>query len=97
MHSHYANLHTDCLVGLIDRHNYFGGGDQNRIDNTSMLRVPGSGHLSTGMEQVADRPFMLSEWIHVLPNEWGAEGVAVIGAYGLGLQGWDVSYLFQNK
>jgi hypothetical protein len=33
----------------------------------------------------------------VFPNEWGAEGPAIIGAYGLGLQGWDVSYLFQNR
>jgi hypothetical protein len=39
---------------------------------------------------------MLSEWIHVFPNEWGVEGPAILGAYGMGLQGWDVSYLFQN-
>ena len=24
--SHYYNLHSDSLVGLIDHHNYFGGG-----------------------------------------------------------------------
>jgi hypothetical protein len=53
--------------------------------------------LSAGMQQVADRPFMLSEWIHVFPNEWGVEGPAIIGAYGMGLQGWDVSYMFQNR
>jgi hypothetical protein len=23
------------------------------------------------MQQVSDRPFMLSEWIHVAPTEWG--------------------------
>jgi hypothetical protein len=96
MFSHYANLHTDSLVGTIDRHNYFGGG-QTRIDNIAMSRVPGSGMLSTGMEQVANRPFMLSEWIHVSPNEWGVEGPAILGAYGMGLQGWDVSYMFQNR
>jgi len=95
--SHYYNLHSDYLVGTIDRHNYFGGGDGGKIDNVTMLRVPGSGMLSAGMQQVADRPFMLSEWIHVWPNEWGVEGPAIIGAYGLGLQGWDVSYLFQNR
>jgi hypothetical protein len=39
---------------------------------------------------------MLSEWIHVFPNEWGVEGPAILGAYAMGLQGWDVSYLFQN-
>lgn len=95
--SHYANLHTDYEVGIIDRHNYFGGGKKNQIANASMLSVPGSGMLSAGMQQVADRPFMLSEWIHVFPNEWGAEGVAIIAAYGMGLQGWDVSYMFQNR
>jgi len=96
MYSHFANLHSDYLVGTIDRHNYFGGGQGATINNASMLRVPGSGMLSSGMQQVAGRPFMLSEWIHVSPNEWGVEGPAIIGAYGLGLQGWDVSYLFQN-
>lgn len=90
--SHFANLHADSLVGTIDRHNYFG----DAAANASMLRRAGSGMLSTGMQQVADRPFMLSEWIHVFPNEWGVEGPALIGAYGLGLQGWDVSYMFQN-
>jgi hypothetical protein len=40
---------------------------------------------------------MLSEWIHVSPNEWGVEGPAILGAYGMGLQGWDVSYPFQNR
>ena len=95
--SHYYNLHSDAQVGLIDRHNYFGGGDGGKINNVTMLRIPGSGMLSAGMQQVADRPFMLSEWIHVYPNEWGVEGPAIIGAYGLGLQGWDVSYLFQNR
>ncbi len=97
MFSHYANLHSDALVGTIDRHNYFGGGSGSTINNITMLRVPGSGMLSSGMQQVADRPFMLSEWIHVYPNEWGVEGPALIGAYGMGLQGWDVSYIFQNR
>ncbi len=95
--SHYYNLHSDALVGLIDRHNYFGGGDGGKINNVTMLRIPGSGMLSAGMQQVVDRPFMLSEWIHVFPNEWGVEGPAVVGAYGMGLQGWDVSYMFQNR
>ncbi len=89
-YSHYSNLHSDYLVGTIDRHNYFGGGN-------TMLRIPGCGILSAGMMQVADRPFMLSEWIHVWPNPWGAEGPAIIGAYGMGLQGWDVSFMFQNR
>ena len=94
--SHYYNLHSDWRIGTIDRHNYFGGGDGNRINAATMLRVAGSGILSSGMQQAADRPFMLSEWIHENPNEWGVEGPAILGAYGMGLQGWDVSFMFQN-
>ena len=97
--SHYANLHTDYRVGLIDRHNYFGGRRKGKqeFNNGSMLSRAGSGQLSSGLQQVVDRPFMLSEWIHVFPNEWGVEGPAILGAYGMGLQGWDVSYMFQNR
>lgn len=95
--SHYANLHSDYQVGLIDRHNYFGGSKDDLVDNRSMLSQPGSGLLSSGVQQVADRPFMLSEWIHVFPNEWGTEGPAIVGAYGMGLQGWDSSFMFQNR
>jgi len=89
---HYANLHADYLVGFIDRHNYFGGG---LFD--SMLSKPGSGYFSSGLQQVVDRPFGLSEWIHVYPSLYSAEGPAIIAAYGLGLQGWDASFEFQSQ
>jgi len=98
--SHFYNLHSDWRVGTIDRHNYFGGGGAKpgqKFNNATMLRTAGSGTLSVGLQQAADRPFMLSEWIHVFPNEWGVEGPAILGAYGYGLQGWDVSYMFQNR
>ncbi|TVR51207.1 MAG: hypothetical protein EA425_07720 [Puniceicoccaceae bacterium] len=101
--SHFANLWTDAQVGTIDRHNYFGGFFNNQatgrreVRTDAMLARAGSGMLSTGMQQVKGLPFMFSEWIHVWPSEWGVEGPAIIGAYGLGLQGWDVSYMFQNR
>lgn len=95
--SHFHNLASDARFDIIDRHNYFGGGDNNNFDSSSMLAVPGSGMLSSGMQQVAGKPFMLSEWVHVRPSEWGAEGVALISAYGMGLSGWDASFLFQNR
>ena len=87
--SHYMNLYADSTLGTIDRHNYFGG-------SSSMLSQPGGGVLSSGMTQVSGCAFMLSEWIHCFPNEFGVEGPAIIGAYGMGLNGWDVSYMFQN-
>lgn len=98
--SHFYNLHSDWCVGTIDRHNYFGGGSAKpgeKFNNATMLRAAGSGTLSVGLQQADDRPFMLSEWIHVFPSEWGVEGPPLLGAYGFGLQGWDVSYMFQNR
>jgi hypothetical protein len=94
---HYLNLHSDSRQDLIDRHNYFAGGRDGEIVTASMLAEPGVGTLSVGLQQVDDKPFMLSEWIHEWPNPWGGEGPAILGAYGFGLQGWDVSYLFQNS
>jgi hypothetical protein len=87
--SHFYNLHSDTQLGIVDRHNYFSGPG-------SMLEQAGKGILSIGLCQVAEHPFSLSEWVPTRPNEWLAEGPAVIGAYGMGLQGWDVSFLFQN-
>ena len=58
----------------------------------SMLWQSGSCLLSSGMEQVADRTFGLSECMAMPPNEWVAEAPALIAAYGMGLQGWDAVY-----
>ncbi len=92
---HYYNLYSDYKVGYIDRHNYFEGKGPDMF--ASMLSRPGSGYFSSGLQQVADRPFALSEWIHVYPNVYAAEGPAIVAAYGMGLQGWDASYEFQAQ
>jgi hypothetical protein len=92
---HYYNLYSDYKVGYIDRHNYFGGKGPDMF--ASMLTRPGSGYFSSGLQQVVDRPFALSEWIHVYPNVHAAEGPAIVAAYGMGLQGWDASYEFQSQ
>jgi hypothetical protein len=92
---HYYNLYSDYKVGYIDRHNYFDGQGPGMF--ASMLTRPGSGYLGSGLQQVIDRPFGLSEWIHVYPNVYSAEGPAILVAYGMGLQGWDASYEFQSQ
>lgn len=92
---HYYNLYSDYKVGYIDRHNYFEGKGPDMF--ASMLSRPGSGYFSSGLQQVVDRPFGLSEWIHVYPNVYAAEGPAIVAAYGMGLQGWDASYEFQAQ
>ncbi|MFW6303781.1 MAG: hypothetical protein ACOC2L_04095 [Candidatus Sumerlaeota bacterium] len=98
----YYNLLTDYEIGLIDRHSYFGKGTHGyrpqpgKFGNESQLDSPGSGILSKGLLQVDDRPFALSEWTTVFPNEWNIESPAIMAAYGLGLQGWDASYDFAS-
>ena len=97
--THLLNLHTDYRAGIIDRHNYFGGGEGHslkpgKFNNSSMLGKIGSGLLSSGMQQVTDRPFALSEWMSLIPNEWTAESAPIVAAYGMGLHGWDASYVF---
>jgi hypothetical protein len=92
---HYYNLYSDYKVGFIDRHNYFEGGGPGMF--ATMLTKPGSGYFGSGLQQVVDRPFALSEWIHVYPNVYAAEGPAILAAYGMGLQGWDASYEFQSQ
>ncbi len=103
MAGHYWNLMSDRKVGIIDRHNYFGGGgrslhlqDGQNVNTASQLDRPGSELISSALQQVVDRPFMFSEWNVVQPTEWYVEGPAIIGAYGMGLQGWDASYIFAS-
>ncbi len=101
--SHYYNLHSDARIGIVDRHNYMGGtgswamNDGMSFRNVTMLTDPGSGLLSTGMQQVAGRPFSVSEWMSVSPTEWQPAAAPIMGAYGMGLQGWDMSYFFASN
>jgi hypothetical protein len=90
----YLNLEADAHDGLVDRHNYFQGSDQ---IFSSMLADPGSGYLNTGLLHVAGHPFSLSEWSHVWPDVYRAEGPVLMAAYAFGLQGWDGSYEFQSQ
>ena len=100
--SHYYNLYADFQAGIVDRHNYYGGGaggnniKAGRINrkNAAMVGSPGSGLLSTGMQMVKDAPFSMSEWMSELPNEWTAESSPIIAIYGMGLQGWDASFAY---
>ncbi len=98
--SHLYNLHADYEIGMIDRHNYFGGGagghrmTEGKVNNTPLISHPGSGLLSTGLQDVLNRPFSFSEWMSLVPNEWTAEAAPLIAVYGMGLQGWDASFSF---
>ncbi|MCL1887945.1 MAG: hypothetical protein FWF96_03630 [Kiritimatiellaeota bacterium] len=99
--AHFLNLISDAKVGLIDRHNYHGA-------YWSMFHKPGSGIISAGLNtQIEDRPYMISEWIHEAkafyadplipkPFDIASEGPVLFAAYGMGLNGWDGSFIFEN-
>ncbi len=98
-----ANLWCDAAADMIDRHNYFGGGEgghgikEGKVENASHLKQPGSGLLATGLYQVESRPFCMTEWTQLPPNEWKLEAAPLIAFYGMGLQGWDASCHFAQS
>ena len=98
-----ANLWTDDAVDAIDRHNYAGGGagghgiTTGAVNNDTHLSKPGRGILSSGLWQVEDKPFIMSEWTQKPPNQWKAEIAPLVALYGMGLQGWDGSYHFTGS
>jgi hypothetical protein len=98
-----ANLWTDDAMGAIDRHNYFGGGAGGHgitagpVNNDTHMDEPGRGLLSSGLWQVQDKPFLMTEWTQKPPNQWKAEIAPLMAFYGLGLQGWDALYHFAGS
>jgi hypothetical protein len=98
-----ANLWTDDAVDAIDRHNYFGGGagghsiSSGPVNNDTHLSKPGRGILSSGLWQVEDKPFIMTEWTQKPPNQWKAEIAPLMAVYGMGLQGWDALYHFAGS
>ena len=98
-----ANLWTDDAMGAIDRHNYFGGGagghniTTGSVNNDTHLNKAGRAILSSGLWQVEDKPFIMTEWTQKPPNQWKAEIAPLMAFYGLGLQGWNASYHFAGS
>ena len=95
-----ANIWTDTVGGMIDRHNYGGGGEgghgikEGKVNNESHLGKPGSGIFTVGMKQVETKPFCVTEWTQSAPNQWKVEAAPIMAFYALGLQGWDASFHF---
>ncbi|MDA3959574.1 MAG: hypothetical protein PF961_02205 [Planctomycetota bacterium] len=95
-----ANLYCDTMGDLIDRHNYFGGGEGGHriapgaVSLDSHLGQPGRGLFSIFQHQVAGMPFAVSEWTMMPPNPYKAEAAPLMAMYGMGLQDWDISYHF---
>ncbi|UCG59160.1 MAG: hypothetical protein JSU70_06550 [Phycisphaerales bacterium] len=98
-----ANLWTDDTMDAIDRHNYFGGGEGGHyittgwVNNDTHLNKACRGILSSGLFQVEDKPFIVTEWTQKPPNQWKGEISPLMAFYGMGLQGWDASYHFAGS
>jgi hypothetical protein len=98
-----ANSWTDDAMDAIDRHGYFGGGEgghgiaEGTVDNGTHLSQPGRGILGAAFEQVEDKPFVMTEWNQLPPNQWKAEIAPLYAFYGMGLQGWDGSLHFTSS
>ncbi len=97
-----ANLYCDTAADMIDRHNYYGGGEgghgikEGKVNNESHLIRPGGGLLNMGVYQVEDHPFCTTEWTQLPPNQWKVEAAPLVAFYGMGLQGWDASFHFTS-
>ncbi|MDP7017639.1 MAG: hypothetical protein QGG36_17680 [Pirellulaceae bacterium] len=98
-----ANLVADSAGGMIDRHNYFGGGSgghvitEGDVVTKTHLGQPGRGLLSLGLFQLDKKPFAVSEWSMLPPSPYKAEAAPLYAFYGMGLQGWDAVYHFANN
>ncbi|HEX5176812.1 MAG TPA: hypothetical protein VFV83_07285, partial [Chthoniobacteraceae bacterium] len=95
-----ANIYTDTVGSMIDRHNYAGGGagvhgiKEGKVNSESHLAQPGGGIFSIAMKQVEQKPFGVSEWTQSPPNQWKLEAAPIMAFYGMGLHGWDSSFHF---
>ncbi len=95
-----ANIFTDTVGGMIDRHNYAGGGAgghgiaEGKVNNESHLAHPGGGIFSVAMKQVESKPFSITEWTQSGANQWKIEAAPIMAFYAMGLQGWDASFHF---
>jgi hypothetical protein len=97
--SGYPLLSSTSLLDVVDAHVYWqhpsyfadlaSGKRSFEIPNTPMVNQPGQSTIITlSRSAVAGKPFMVSEINHPYPNEYGAEGLPIIAAYG-SFQDWD--------
>lgn len=95
-----ANAWTDTASSMIDRHDYFGGGEgghgiaEGGVKWQSHLSRPGMGIFSSNLKAVEGQPFSMTEWTQSPPNRWKHEALPIMAFWGLGLQGWDASWHF---
>jgi len=102
-HSHssssYAMLATLSKLDIVDGHVYWQHPGSPPPVNTPMVNDPfHSTVVQLSRTAFAGKPYTVSEVNHPFPNEWAAEGIPILAAYG-SFQDWDaiILYTFEPK
>jgi hypothetical protein len=102
-HSHssssYAMLATLSKLDIVDGHVYWQHPGSPPPVNTPMVNDPfHSTVVQLSRTAFAGKPYTVSEVNHPFPNEWAAEGIPILAAYG-SFQDWDaiIVYTFEPK
>jgi hypothetical protein len=101
-HSHsgssYPMLATTSKLDIVDGHVYWQH-PGSKVMNTPMVNDPlNSTVVKLSRTAVAGKPYTVSETNHPFPNDYAAEGIPIISAYG-SFQDWDaiILYTFEPK
>lgn len=102
-HSHsgssYPMLASTSLLDIVDGHTYWQHPGPRGIPNTPMVNDPlNSTVVELARTAFAGKPYTVSETNHPFPNDYAAEGIPILAAYGA-LQDWDgiFWYTFEPK
>jgi hypothetical protein len=102
-HSHtsspYPMLASLAKLDIVDGHVYWEHPGSAQPFNTPMVNDPlHSTVVQLSRTAFAGKPYTVSETNHPFPNDWAAEGIPIIAAYG-SLQDWDaiIMYTFEPK
>ena len=102
-HSHtsspYLMLDSLAKLDIVDGHVYWQHPGSPPPVNTPMVNDPlHSTVVQLSRTAFAGKPYTVSETNHPFPNDWAAEGIPIIAAYGA-FQDWDaiVMYTFEPK
>lgn len=94
------SLKVNASFDFIDRHTYWdhpsgGWTMQENISfrNTPMIRNRANSVTELGHARISGKPFTVSEWNMLLPNQYRAGAPVIMAAYA-GLQGWDAMMQF---
>jgi hypothetical protein len=97
--SSYPMLMSLSKLDVVDGHVYWQHPGSPPPVNTPMVNDPlHSTVVQLSRTAVAGKPYTVSEFNHPFPNDWAAEGIPLIAAYGA-FQDWDaiIVYTFEPK